>query len=171
VALKTFTTGEVLTAADTNLYLVNTTAVVKSANESVTSSTTLQDDDELSVSVAANSTYEVTCFLKYDGPTAADLKCQWVVPASATFDFALMRLATTAGAFTDDATDWNTDSAAGSFLIGTIGSGTNAAALFHGVLIVGATAGTFKLQWAQSTSDATPTRILARSTLVLRRIV
>lgn len=166
--MKTFVTGEVLTAADTNVYLSNSIAAIKTANESVTSSTTLQDDDELLVTVAANSTYEVSCVLRYDGATAGDINIQFVVPASATFDFSISRLQTGASDATADAED--SGSATAALGLGTIGSGTTATANIRGLLIVAGTAGTFKLQWAQLVSNATATRILTRSYLVCRRI-
>lgn len=167
MALKTFVTGEVLTAADVNTYLVNSVGVRKTANESVTSSTTLQDDDELFVSVAANFTYEVSCMLKYDGATTGDFKIQWNVPASATFDYSILRLQTGASDATAVALDYGQENV--DMVMGAIGSGTTATAMILGTLIVAGTAGTFGLKWAQGTSSATATRILTRSMLVARR--
>jgi hypothetical protein len=166
--MKTFVTGEVLTAADTNVYLVNCISVVKPANESVTSSITFQDDDDFQVTVAANSTYEVRFMLRTDGSTAGDLKIEFVAPASASFEYALVRLQT--GASDGTAVALQACSIGDAPAIGTIGSGTTTPVLINGTLIVAGTAGTFKLQWAQNTSSATATRILSRSHMVLNRI-
>jgi hypothetical protein len=40
----------------------------------------------------------------------------------------------------------------------------------QGILIVASTAGTFQLQWAQNTSNASATRIFSNSYLCLRRV-
>lgn len=167
MAVKDFAVGEVLTSSDVDVWL-SRLAVVKSANESVTSSATLQDDDELTLTVATNSTYEVDCLLKYDGATTGDLKFQFVIPASASFDFRALRLQTGASDPTAVALEYGNQ--AGSMGVGCIGSGTTASCDIHGTLITAGTGGTFKLQWAQNTSDATATRIFARSFLKAVRI-
>jgi hypothetical protein len=166
--MKNFTAGEVLTESDLDVYCVNSIGAVKTSTESVTSSTTLQDDNDLTVTVAANSTYEVSCFLKYDGPAAADLKIQFSVPASAAFEYGVVKLQSGASDATSVAHEFG--SQAGSTIVGTIGSGTNAACRVVGTLEVAGTAGTFKLQWAQNTSDPTAVRVWARSFLICRRI-
>jgi hypothetical protein len=168
LALKTFTAGEVLTASDTNVYLKNTIFARKTATESVTSSTTFQDDDHLSVSVAASSVYEMTAFLKYDGDTAGDLKFQWVGPSGATLSFWTETLQVTASSTADDAHAISAISTAVS--AGARGAGTNCAATMAGLLVVSTTAGTFKLQWSQDTSSATATRLFADSYVCLRRV-
>lgn len=61
------------------------TDVAKTADESVSSSTTLQDDNHLTTFVAANATYRVKAVLIYDGEAFGGLKTNWVAPASATF--------------------------------------------------------------------------------------
>lgn len=169
MALKTFTVGEVLTAADTNLYLVNTLAVRKTATEQVTSSTTLQNDDELLLSVAANSTYEFSGMLIFDGATAGDLKYQFTGPASATLD-AVANQITEAGTISssDQVIGFNISTPV---ITGAVGTGTNVHVPMSGILVVAGTAGTFQLQWAQGTSSVTGTRIFANSYLVLRRIL
>src|SRR3546814_10125325 len=58
--------------------------VVKSVAEPVTSSTALQDDDELLAPVAANAKYDVTLHLLHDSATAGDLQFTFSGPASAT---------------------------------------------------------------------------------------
>src|SRR3546814_13600211 len=58
--------------------------VVKSVAEPVTSSTALQDDDELLAPVAANAKYDVTLHLLHDSATAGDLQFPFSAPASAT---------------------------------------------------------------------------------------
>jgi hypothetical protein len=50
-------------------------------------------------------------------------------------------------------------------VMGTIASGTSSAVHVAGIIRVGATGGTFKLQWAQGTSSATATRVFVNSFL------
>src|SRR5688500_16268650 len=85
MALKTFVAGEVLTADDVNVYLKNTLFARKTADESVTSSTTLQDDNHLSVAVAANSLYELTACLQYEAHADGDFKWVFEGPAGTSF--------------------------------------------------------------------------------------
>src|SRR5690606_18086867 len=58
--------------------------VVKSTNESVSSSTTLQNDNELSVSLTANRAYEVSGVLRVSGSTSGDIKLSWTGPSGST---------------------------------------------------------------------------------------
>jgi hypothetical protein len=168
VALKTFVTGEVLTAADVNLYLSNTIFARKTATETVTSSTTLQDDNDLTVSVAANSTYEVTGLIRYTALQAADIKFKFVGPASATMHAAVHRLSLGAAAETDDAIEYldiNDETSSGG-----LGATVDSAIRITGLLVVAGTAGSFKLQWSQDTSSGTGTEVRAGSYVCLRRV-
>lgn len=140
-------------------------AVIKAADESVTSSTTLQNDDELLLSVAANASYLFFCYLDYEGASAGDLKISWSVPTSATLRFAQIGQ-TAASAATTSAT--GIESTAYSF--GADAAATLNALLMHGTLLTSSTAGTLQLQWAQGTSSGTATKVHAQSFLALWRI-
>lgn len=166
MALKTFVTGEVLTADDTNVYLKNTIFAQKTATESVTSSTTLQDDNHLSVSVAANSVYEFTSVLHYDADSAGDLKWTWSMPAGASMTVVHVKNAEGASAITDVTvkSENESDTAGGT------GASNTHALIMKGLLTISSTAGTFKLTWAQQTSSGTATRLFAGSYVCLRRV-
>jgi hypothetical protein len=168
VALKTFVTGEVLTASDTNVYLKNTLYAEKTATETVTSSTAFQDDDHMTVSVAANSVYELTFQFIYDGATGGDLKYQFVGPAGATASLSVNRLQTAAASSVDDAIDTMGISTAQ--VVGALGAGTFCTSFGRGLVRVSSTAGTFKVQWAQNTSSGTATSLFADSYICLRRV-
>ena len=168
MALKTFTTGEVLTADDTNVYLVNTIFAQKTATESVTSSTTLQDDDHLSVSVAASSVYELSAMLVYDGDAAGDVSIQWSLPSGASISWYLSSITGGGAAATDDRIAHSTNVSPAA--LGCLGAGTTLAAHILGLVTVASTAGTFKLTWAQGTSSGTATRLFAGSYICLRRV-
>lgn len=167
MALKTFTAGEVLTADDVNTYLVNTIVARKSATESVLDSSTYQDDDDLSVSVAANSTYEFTLALRYDASTTGDIKFQLVGPAGSTIEGVMVKNHASASSTTDVTVKEysGAESAAG------LGAGTTMALEVIGLAVIAGTAGTFKLQWAQNVADAAvPTRVFSNSYICLRRV-
>src|SRR4249920_844934 len=96
MAAPVWNTNDVPTATDFNVWLTNILFAEKTVNESVTSSTAFQNDDDLFLAVAANSVYEMTAMLRYDGATAGDIKWQWTAPASATFSAITHRLSGTA---------------------------------------------------------------------------
>jgi hypothetical protein len=168
--MKVFVADEVVQEADLDVYCVNVIEAHKISSESVTSSTVLQDDDVLTVTVAASSVYELSGVLFYDGASgAADLKFSWVGPAGATMEWSSVCLSAAAVDTGDiEAIAYATIGAVGT--AGTLGAGTNLAVLLDGLLTVAGTAGTFKLQWAQNTSNGTATRVLLKSYIVLRRI-
>ncbi|MEV4059734.1 hypothetical protein [Nonomuraea dietziae] len=168
--IKNFEVGKPPTSADINRYFQQRAHVIKAADESIASTTTLQNDDHLFLSVAANTTYWVEAMLRYDGVTTGDLKIGWVVPAGATLEW-------TSNALIDGATGTADDlwrrrrTAAQDEICGAVGVGTDLLAMPEGLLRVGATAGTLRLRWAQGTSSATATRVLVRSLLMISRMV
>ena len=165
MAVPVFTVGEVLTASLVNNWLAPL-AAAKTSDESVTSSTTLQNDNELAVAAAANCTYAVTCFVKYDGGTlgSSDLKAAFTVPAGATFLWAVSNKDTSGnpnvGGFLTT----------GAVAAGTAGLGTFRTLVVTGTLAVSSTAGNLQLQWAQQTSSGTATTVYANSWLLAQRI-
>jgi hypothetical protein len=169
LALKTFVDGEVLQAADVNLYLKNTIFAYKTATETVVSSTTLQDDNDLTVSVAASSVYVLDAMLKYDSSTTSDLKISWVGPAGATLSWTATVLIE-AAASQQDVQMLPGAALGASSVLGVASAGGTTYAFIRGLLVVAGTAGTFKLQWAQQTSGGTNTNMLADSYIFLRRV-
>lgn len=150
----------------------NTIWKYKPATESVTNSTTLQDDDVFSFPVVASSAWALEGFVPYDGAQApaGGLKTTFAGPAGASMYY----------------TNFGTpDAASGSLalynmvaqgLTGTRDMGTQVTATAtmcfqpKGVLVVGVTAGTLQFRWAQTTSNGTATRILGGSWMKLTRI-
>lgn len=145
--------------------------VRKTADESVTNSTALQDDNHLSLSVNASTTYEVTAALIYDGDTAGDIKVGWTAPASATLDWTLdaMSPATTGTAGQVNLSHATVSETLSGGARGT-GAANRAVALPHGLLQVAGTSGTLQLRWAQNTSSATATTVWTHSYLRAKRV-
>lgn len=137
-------------------------AVIKGADESVASSLTPQFDDALFLAVPANTQWLFKCVLNYEGGThgASDIRWLWNVPTGATLRyFASYTHNTLAN------TAMLTGSTTGS--ADTTGAGNLMGVQMDGTLIVGSTAGNIALEWAQFTSNATPTIVHAQSYLAL----
>lgn len=128
-------------------------AAIKTAPESVASSTALQDDDELVVPVEANTRYRFEALLVCGG-SAGDIVIDFIGPAGSTELWAFG--GPHSGAMF---------SAAQGIAIG----GSNFAVQAGGILLVGATAGNLTLRWAQQTSDPAATTVQEGSSLILTK--
>lgn len=168
----TFSPGEVVNAAKMTTYWMDAASVTKSVDESVTSSTTNQDDNELVLDVRANTTYWVECFLMYSASAAGDIKTTYSGPSGSTFDWCADSNTSTATATVAPVSRslqglGNTPSHGG---LEQSGTPLEMCALHKGVLTVGGTAGQLRLRWAQLASSTTPSKVLAGSTLMITRI-
>lgn len=137
--------------------------VRKAADESVTSSNTLQNDDELALAVAANTTYVFEAFLAYTAGTTGDFKAAVTFPAGATCFASVQRT---------DGSTWSEAAGAqvssGSAISGGgLGTTIPTLQLWRGVLMVGGTAGNLQVQFAQNVSNGTATTMKAGSVLRL----
>jgi hypothetical protein len=125
---------------------------VKSLDESVTSSVTFQDDDHLTLTLPIG-----TWMIEFEGVfnslAAAGFKTQFVGQTGTTGTLA--GYATNGNAF--HAISWNA----------SLGWGGAAVDVWFRLIgrIVVTTAGTFKLQWAQSVTNATPAQLFTGSLL------
>lgn len=146
--------------------------VIKSADESVTSSTAMQDDDELYFPVAAGEVWTAEVDLVYEGITSADIAVGWSLPAGATavgsaFGLDIAATSSTASArFVAGAVTSGI-----SFLsLGGVGAGVQAVGRYRITVTNGGTAGNVRLIWAQRVSQGTATIVKAGSTLIAERI-
>jgi hypothetical protein len=160
-----FAAGSRITAAGIDAAIC--LAVIKGSNESVTSSTTLQNDNELVLPVVADATYLFECYLDFEGGTqgSGDLKWTWALPSGATMRYRAV-YTNTSGAAVTGTTNLDSDVVSA----GTATAGVLRGVSMHGTLTVGATAGSIQLQWAENTSDSTPTIVHAQSSLALWRV-
>lgn len=140
----------------------------KTADQSVTNSTTLVNDTELFLSVAANRTYVIDSFLIYDGAGATAFKLAFTGPSGATFDW--WQDGNSGGNSAASGTTWWGYNQIGTTnsTYGAAGAGSKLACRPAGILIVGANAGTFQLQFAQGSSSATATHLFTGSCLWAR---
>ncbi|MFB7354863.1 hypothetical protein [Streptomyces gardneri] len=144
--------------------------VRKVATESVSSSTTLQNDDELFVSVEANATYIVNMFLLHSSPLPGDLSIGWSVPTGASFAWGVQAASNdTANSFVVSDMNLVGRNATEAATFGG-GDGTATRADVSGTLTTSVTAGTLQFRWAQRVSNASASQIRAGSWLSVRRI-
>ena len=139
------------------------TYIQKASLENVTSSVTLQDDDDFSFAAKANTDYDIEVFAIVDGPTAADFDWAWTVPASSTGWHTGHRLSTTATTATDSIGTSAVSTFTSERNAGLAGDGTFVLIRILAHVQVAGTAGNITLQWAQGTSDATATTMNADS--------
>ena len=136
--------------------------VTKSADESVTSSTTLQDDDDLLLAVGTNEIWVVELVLIVKSNAAADFKWAWTDPASATsIRWTIYR--NTSGTLVADFGDATASALAVSMASATVPYPVP----MHEIVVIetAGTSGNLQLQWAQNTSDGTATQVLKGSHL------
>ena len=159
----TWTAGQRVTAAQ--LTLMEPLLVYKLAAEAVTSSTTLQNDDELFLPVAANAFYILDCWIQFNALVGADIKIAWTVPTSATMNYSAL------GTGPTNYTDYDTSVVSSGTARPAKGNAPTPQAISsRGHLQTSSTAGTLQLQWAQNTSNATATSVLAGSWIRLNRV-
>lgn len=143
----------------------------KTALESVTSSTALQNDDELVLPVEASAVYEMALVLFHDSDAtvAGDIKIAWTGPAGAALSWGVHGANTSVTTSTGvGSVNMQTRTIAEFASFGG-GDSAGTTALAFGTLTTAGTAGTLQLQWAQETSNAVATNVRAGSRLTLRR--
>lgn len=140
--------------------------VRKSGNESLNSSTTLQDDDQLTLAVEANAKYRVLLALHVVATQAIDCKISWSGPSGAVLHWSTQSphvgmtnsQSTTVSvnyfSSLSDAADLGTDSVANIYYI-------------YGLLATSTTPGSLTLRWCQTTSSFTNLTVNADSYLHL----
>lgn len=172
-----YSAGQTLTAA----LLIGALpfGVVKQADESVISSTTLQNDNELLVTLAANTTYRLDLALLATEATGttADIKLAWTMPSGCRLDAAAIgpHVSWTGSGTVQEVefASWQaeTSSPTSSKSFGTVNASINFGYHVRGIVANGSTAGTLQLQWAQVASVAENVTVRAGSSLILTPIL
>lgn len=125
--------------------------VAKASSTARNTTVTPAADPELVLTVDANSTYMVDCVLAWTSG-GGGFRADWTAPAGATMV-------------------WTDNDGAG---VGALGTDVTFAATtgtsFAGALVVGGTAGSITLRWAQNTSNAADTTLLAGCYLSVRKV-
>jgi hypothetical protein len=177
------TDGEVLTADSASPCGVHWAAagggggsgftwIRKASDETVNNSAVLQNDDDFTFSVDANSTYFVEMWLLLSAPsTTPDWQWKWTGPSGATMfhgpdTYSGVSLWNEAVTTTTNSGDLHTLSS-NPFMGGNAGT---KGLRMQGIIIVSSTAGTMHFQWAQNTADASNSTIKANSLLAYQKI-
>ena len=159
--------GQILDASDVNTWLIPTMAV-KTVDTGRASTTSPVADPELTLALAANSTYTYDLLVHYTGGTngSSDAQFGFTAPAGALgFSFCIR--------YQISGLTFN------SILIPTFGTfinaGTNGTTnpvgfWAHGSIKVGSTAGALAFVWSQNTSSGTATTVKGGSYLTAQRI-
>ncbi len=135
----------------------------KTADQTVTNSTTLVNDARFELPVGARQTWTLEFRLLFSSSAVANIKWQITIPALAT---GRLRFAGVG------ANGLNGESeVAASSVQGASGTGANKLVVFHAHVVMGTTAGDIILQWAQNTAEASNTIVRQDSLLIATRIV
>jgi hypothetical protein len=133
----------------------------KPSDQSVTNSMALVNDNSLNFAVLAGEVwqFEVDLYATVATVGVGGLACAFTVPAGCTLQWSS----------TDASASVGTVSGTGRSLVGASGTGTYMTKII-GQVIVGSTAGTVQMQFAQATSNATATTMKAGSSLIATRM-
>jgi hypothetical protein len=144
--------------------------LIKATTQTLSSSTTLQNDSTLvTPALPASSTYLIEGLIVYDAGTTGDFQMGFTTPSGSSLSWTGSGFSTTAssGTSTINATS---ESSGTALPFGAVGTGTPCSVMVKGVITIGATAGALQLQWAQNTSDATTLTVHVGSYLNLTQI-
>lgn len=132
------------------------TIIRKTADQIVSNSEALQNDDHLLLAMAANEVWEFLVYLLASSPTGdPDINTNFSVPGGASYYFKSTATTVIVGA--------NDENFA---LIAETRIG-----VLHGIVINGATPGSLQFQWAQLTATVEDTKLLTNSYLMAQRVL
>jgi len=169
-APKTWSVGEVVTAANMNIHLRDNLLAVgphliarKPSDETVTSSTVFQADDHLLAPVGVNEVWWLQWVFIATGATAGDMKVQWTFPSAGFVSWQTI-------GFNDAGTLTNSEQGIGTsptsqFTLFLLGATTPIVRTVDMFYTGGANAGNVAAEWAQVTSSGTATTMRANSAL------
>lgn len=147
---------------DTHIALQRWTTVIKTADESFQSDTTLSGDTELTFTMAASTKYVIRGRIWYTTPAAADFKFRFRGGTPTVFWLKAMYQAPLATSLTAAAIDIATPSTIVSIL--SAGAVTDPGYIeFEAKIDKDATSGSFFFDWAQNVSTASDTTVKAGS--------
>lgn len=182
-AYPSFLAGQRITAA---LLRSSQPQVARKTSDTSRSATTVTTaDPHLQFEVVANAVYIWNGWLKYDGPTAADMNIDFTAPAGALGEWTAIAPghSPVIGSSAVPALITDTQDARGYLLrvesndvtsarsYGTLGTGIVPLTMqLYGTLRMSTTAGTFSLDWAQFASNATANTVYTDSWISMLRV-
>ena len=139
--------------------------IVKTSDETVNNSATLQNDDQLFLPMAAGERWFFTVTINHVGNTTADLQYTFTIPTGATIRWGCMGT----GLDVSEAIARCSSVTASGTVVTTAGFTTENQIVLAGVVVNGSTTGNLQFQWAQNTATAVDTKVLANSYLMAWR--
>jgi len=130
----------------------------KYVDQSIASSTTLTNDNDLHLAIAANDSMVVDGYIHYHNTGSSSLRMAFTVPAGSAMDIVI---------YTDDVAlpppeTWTLTSSGAS--TGDMAmTATDVVVHFYGIVISAGAAGNIQVKWAQGVSNATPATFKAKS--------
>lgn len=144
---------------------------LKSADETVNNTTSLNSDDHLTLAPSINCTYILEAFVNYTSGTTPDFKFGWTFPAGATLTWTGGGHVVTGSSGAGDlASNVAHRLAADSTFSYGGGAAFVCGLQVKGLLIMGGTSGNLTARWAQATADASDTIVKADSWMRLTRV-
>ena len=132
----------------------------KTADEPLTSTTALQDDNHLTFTVVANAVYALWGRLFVTGESGQAIRLAWSMPA----------LAVVSGQFGLAAGNVLYEASSDTQVNNGTTSGSTLQLPLEFIFTTGANAGTVKFRWAQDTSDVDALTVKIKSFIVVRRL-
>lgn len=166
--------GTTLTAATLSALVTELRPLVayKTADETVTSSITLQNDDQMTITLAASTNYEIETVVWAAGDDLGDLRMNYSAPSSVVGWAGQVALLNPSGASTASDANMVAYAFSSGVLTSDLAIGiadTNlVVAVIKGFLEV-STGGTFTARWGQVTSSGTGTTIKRGSWLKAKK--
>lgn len=132
------------------------TTAIKTSDQTVTNSTTLVNDTELLAALEAENYYYALFSIMFTSTAVADLKINVTVPSGTTgqYDQAFGTVVTSNNFGT-------------SVVVGGVGAITERTIAFNAFIKTSSTAGNVQFQFAQNTQEASDTKILEASNLLV----
>lgn len=139
----------------------------KTSAQTVNNSTSYVDVTQLALPVLANEGWEIDAFVIIDSSAAADAKLTFTGPAGMTMSHSIVLYKNTAASWLVA----EGDPGGGGHLVGGEGAGTpRLVYLAHCLILIGATAGTIQLRFAQNAAEVSDTKVRENSVMICRRI-
>lgn len=175
---RTWVASEIVTAAVMNAHVRDNfnainTAVAKTADETVSASTVIQDDDHLLISIGAAGTYhaEVQLWAFSSINAGGDIQCGFSFPTG-TLDFAGYGPHNQLASGSNENGEWSGsgyNATSGTTVIPYGLSTTPGVAILLRARLVATATGTLRLRWAQLSASGTST-VRSRSYMELKQV-
>lgn len=174
---RTWVAGEKPSAATLNLHIRDNLNALngfvrKTADESVTSSATLQNDNHLTLSIPAAGTYiiDLRLFASSAANAAGDLQVGFTFPAG-TMHVGYGVLANTLASGSSGTAEFGASlSVASGAAAAGIGLSTTVTHQIINAIFIATASGTLQVQWAQLASNASASTVKAGSYMTMRQV-